>query len=135
MRHVESGLGQLQVTCKRVKVLETLKKNLTTHSKVVEEAKVGWKTKAEAMLKSKMDDLASGKLRSLSVMLSPPQDHTDAYKLAIEMMEWHEEDTIVLDGQQVQNLIKDEWDWSRDFWIGNEGYSETASAGSAKYKG
>lgn len=134
MRHVQDGLSELQVVCNKEDVLEKLRANLKVHATVVEESKVGWREKADALLKSKLDKLQAGKLSHLSISLNPPVDHSDAYKLAIEMLEMHQESKITLDGQQVHNLMMDEWDWSSSFWVGNENYSVTAMSNSGKYK-
>ena len=125
----------MKVTADVEDLLKKLRENLELHGRIVEEARLGYITKARAAVASRLKLLMDGQPVNLQFRnLTPPIDYSDAYKLAIEMMEWHQNDTIVLDGEQVRHLIHDEWDWSSEFFLGNEGYSETASSLSGKYK-
>ena len=109
-------------------VLDSLRKNREVHSLVVVEARNGFADKAEEALKKRMMEVREGKVRHLVFSLKPPQDHTNVYDTAIQMLELHVKtsETIELDNSQVRTLVMDKWDWSEAFWGSNKAYSGTA---------
>jgi len=123
--HVLHGMT---ITAKTTDILETLKKNRTLHATVVKEAREGFVDKAEAALKKRLADVREGKIRHLTFSLKPPQDHTNVYDTAIQMLELHAAttETIDLDNSQVRTLVMDKWDWTQEFWASNKAYSGTA---------
>ncbi len=118
----------MKVTVNTAEALETLNKNKETHGKIVGEAREGYLKDAMRALEAKMDNLKSGKVVELTFRLTPPQDYTKVYEVAITMLEMHTEDTIVLDGTQVKHMIMDDWDWMDHFLDSNMRYSATATA-------
>lgn len=50
--------------------------------------------------------------------LAVPEDHTDDYDLAIEMLELDERDSITLEQREFRTYYRDEWEW-RQRWIGS----------------
>lgn len=121
-------LRSMSITANKANILETLKKNRETHAAIVAEARAGYMVAAKKALKSRMRDLASGKLVSLTFHLSPPQDYTNVYDMAISMLELDTGTEIKLDSTQVQNLVHDKWDWTDHFLTSNSAYSSTAGA-------
>lgn len=123
--HVLHGMT---ITAKTQEVLDALRKNREVHSKVVVEARNGFADKAEAALKKRMVEVREGKIRHLTFSLKPPQDYTDVYDTAIQMLELHVKtsETVELDNSQVRTLVMDKWDWSEAFWGSNKAYSGTA---------
>ena len=121
-------LSGMNVTVKVDKLLETLKLNRDKHKQIVVEARAGYMKKAKAALKSKLDQLESGKLRALAFGLSVPVDMTKVYDTAIQMLSLHTGDEMELTPGQVRNLVMDEWDWSDHFMGTNAMYSDTAAA-------
>ena len=123
-------LHGMVITAKTDDVLDSLRKNREVHSQVVVEARNGFADKAEEALKKRMVEVREGKIRHLMFSLKPPQDHTNVYDTAIQMLELHVKtsDTIELDNSQVRTLVMDKWDWSEQFWGSNKAYSGTAQA-------
>ena len=123
---LSSNLRNMQVTVNTQEALDTLQKNRETHGKIVVEAREGYLKDATQALEAKMDDLRSGKVVALTFHLTPPQDYTKVYDVAIKMLEMHTGETIVLDGTQVKHVIMDDWDWMETFLTSNRRYSTTA---------
>lgn len=116
------------VTVKRDKLLATLKENLATHKELYEEALKGYKdakvTKmialhgaAEAAVNSNTEE----NRRAVHVAynayntLARPQDHSESYELAIEIMTWEIEDNIELSINDFQCYVRDKWNWKDSF--------------------
>lgn len=121
--HVLRGI---EIEAQKAVVLEKLKANRETHSKIVKEAREGYVVKARAALDRRLDELKSGRLVGLVFSLAPPQDHTEVYDTAITMLELEVSETVQLNSDQVRNLMMDQWDWSDDFLATNAVYSGIA---------
>ncbi len=121
-------LDKMVITAIKNDVLETLRKNLGTHTAIVKEARVGYMTAARKMLEKKLKELeTAGKPIAMYLHLDLPQDHSKVYETAIKMLEMHQGDTIELDAGQVRNLVMDDWDWKGQFLGTNSAYSATAA--------
>lgn len=139
----DMGLPERTVTVNRKNLLEKLRENLTKHRREYEEAVAGYKTlarerlektkrKAETALadnfgriKQKIDrfdpedenglaDVVTI-IQSQSFNLKVPKDHSDAYRVAIQMAEWEVSDTVELTQGQFQCFVLDDWDWQKEF--------------------
>jgi hypothetical protein len=133
MRHVPEAMQAMTIVAKKADVLERLHKNREKHTQIVKEARVGYVEKATEKLKEKLALLSDGKIVQLDFSLRVPLDYTNSYDLAIEMMEWHQDDSIRLTGEQVRNLLRDEWDWTQQFYLSNSRYSSTAAVAASAY--
>ena len=124
---IRSNLSNMVVTVLTLKTLETLRENKERHVQIVKEAREGYIKSAKEALAARMDKLESGEVVSLSFTLTPPQDYSKIYDVAIRMLDMHTENTIELDGTQVQHLVMDEWDWQQGFLTSNTRYSKMAN--------
>lgn len=51
-----------------------------------------------------------------------PRSYADDYDRAIGMLELHQSDTIDLGADDYRQLVKDDWNWKRDFLATNASY-------------
>jgi hypothetical protein len=61
--------------------------------------------------------------------LNPPQDHSNAYRTVIKMLELHLEagaETIELKAADVQQYVLNDWGWMDNFLASNAAYSGKA---------
>jgi len=124
MRHLNI---QMNTTVDRERLLATLRENRGRHGKIVKEARESYVCKAEEALKERLAQIAKGKIVGLEFRLTPPQDFTEAYDTAIQMLEWTEDKTITLSAGEFRKLVMDEWDWLSDFLLSNSGHSRVAA--------
>ena len=123
-------LSHITIQANTDEVLDTLKKNREQHATIVEEARAGYLDKAQKALEKRMGQLREGKLVQLHFSLQVPTDHSKTYDTAIRALELHKAsgaETIELTGDQVRNLIEDDWDWTDRFLLSNAGYSATSA--------
>ena len=120
------ALSGLNIHAKKDEILAKLRTNRETHATIVAEARKGYVERARESLRERLDQLESGKIVSLAFSLEPPQDHSDVYDTAIQMLELATDDVIEMDSTQVRTLVMDQWDWSRQFLTSNAQYSATA---------
>lgn len=120
------ALSGMNIRAKKDEILSRLRTNRETHATIVAEARKGYIDRARESLRERLDQLESGKIVSLAFSLEPPQDHSDVYDTAIQMLELATDDMIEMDSAQVRTLVMDKWDWSQKFLHVNAQYSQTA---------
>ena len=106
----------LKTKFSRKRLFDKLVENRKQHSELFQEAKEGYLRAAQEKLLAKIEELRNGTLSGLNFNLSPPEDKTDVYDTAIQMLEWSQEDYIELTATEFRNLVMDEWDW-KDHWL------------------
>lgn len=120
------ALSGMNIRAKKDEILAKLRTNRETHTTIVTEARKGYVERARESLRERLDQLESGRIVSLAFSLEPPQDHSDVYATAIQMLELATDDVIEMDATQVRTLVMDQWDWSQKFLHVNAQYSQTA---------
>lgn len=124
-----------EVTVKKGELLAALKANRETHRADFELAWDGFQEKAihnfEQRLKQ-LKDLKRGQQIDLHVNLAVPQDHTEDYDRAIEMLDWEVTDQVTLTEYEFQTLVQDDWQWKQQFTMHNAMYTGSASPSKLK---
>jgi hypothetical protein len=99
----------MEVVANKNELLAKLKENMSRHKEIVGEARKGYMEKAKKELRKKLELLERGEVTAVSIHLAPPEDHTDDYRVAVQMLELHTEGTIRLAASDVQCFVMDEW--------------------------
>jgi len=109
--------------------MKKLEQNRAEHRKIFDEAVIGYRDEAIRQLESHIERIkANNKVVRISVYVTPPEDHTDDYDAAIEMLKWATGTDIELDEQTFRHYVLNEWDWTRSFITTNSAYSFSARA-------
>jgi len=124
----------LSTIVSRDELLEILKENKKRHIEIYNESFVGYMEKFKKDLEQKLDDLNNGINKNLGISFNPPISYEHEYDRAIRMMELHQSSTIELSIDNFNNLVMDEWNWTRNWITGCSDYSVMAS-GCAVTKG
>ena len=134
----------------RVKLLETLQANKEKHVKEYREAIAGYKSQAIDKLQKGYEDakikleknLVRGKasleefnpdspeatsdyltlVDGVQVALKVPKNYSRAYDAAIDMVKWDVRETLELSHAEFTCFVRDEWDWSREFFATSSMY-------------
>lgn len=121
------------VTVKKARLLETLKANREIHAADFE---ITWDAFRERA-KQRVDELLGqvhrarrGEHFDLSLGLVPPQDHSEDYDRAIEMVDWEVGDEVVLQEHEFQQYVQDEWGWKAQTALSNQTYTGSESPSS-----
>src|SRR4051812_25237278 len=108
--------GDLTIKVSKARLLATLRGNRETHGAAYEKAKAGYIKVTTLQLKEYVEQLANGELLVQRFINPPPEDHTDDYDDAIQMMEWSTDDEIELTQGQFKQYVMDDWGW-KDSWV------------------
>jgi hypothetical protein len=143
-RVAQADMQARKVEVNREKLLRTLVSNLEEHVCEYNEAMAGYKSllkdkateafdKAEITLKEKrertlarIDDLSEEDIEKqkdyfdiiepVSVQMRVPKLYEKEYKAAIDMAAWDVNDTMELTHAEFTCFVRDEWDWTSDFF-------------------
>lgn len=128
----------------RGKLLDRIKENRAKHVEAYEEAWKGYLIEVQEQLDKIVKDarIEAKKFKDFSgdigkmpedvmmhfgVVAQPPQSHADEYDRVIDMLDFTHEENVILNQQEFNQYVRDEWAWSRMF-------NETAGAYSAKFR-
>jgi len=133
--------SSISMSFSKATVVETLKKNREEHETIYNEAVEGYRKafveavrETEGILADKLGELDKTKLPSPSLKKHPlqslkvPKNQLKEYDTVLEMLELTSDDTIVLDQDQYNCYMKDNWYWMNEFLLNNSAYSATASS-------
>lgn len=103
------------ITVPKATLLEKLRENRGQHRQTFEEAWQGYRKHAERDLAERLDAVRDGKPFNLKFGLVVPQDHTDDYDTAINMLEWHVGDEMEVSQEEFRQYVEDDWGWKDQF--------------------
>jgi len=106
----------------KVDLLARLKENLESHRKVFLEAQKGYRKQVIEELDKMINDAKEGKPIRRSITLPEPSDHTEDYKVVIEMLEMSIDETFEISQREFRNYVLDKWDWSQMAFMANSTY-------------
>lgn len=126
MSKADTSIKEVKVN--REKLLATLKTNLETHKAAYEDALSGYYEEKDRKLAAlhaatteatanSTDDTrrAVHKAYESFSRLPRPQDHSESYELAIEIMTWETETEVKLSINDFQCYVRDKWNWKDQF--------------------
>ncbi|MHA2280269.1 MAG: hypothetical protein ACXAC5_05380 [Promethearchaeota archaeon] len=131
--------SSISMSFKKEEVIATLKKNRAEHQEIYDEAVEGYRKKlVEAlnetieMVEEKRSELEEKRLPKPHLKeyplsgLSVPGSSLKEYDTVLEMLSLTPDETIVLDQDQYNCYMKDNWYWMKDFLVSNSAYSVSA---------
>lgn len=104
-----------EVRVEKQRLLETLKVNRERHVGTFEQVLEDYRAKAIEMLNAHIDNIRSGAVEKVFVSLPQPENYEKEYDRAIEMIEWHESDTVALTESEFSEYVMDQWTWRNVF--------------------
>ena len=134
MRH---GIGlSTQMKVKVADLIKKVKENRAKHEATYEKAVKVYLDKIAGALddrKLEMDQFSSdgATFEELNALgggfgFSPPRCYLDSYDDILAVLEMTTEKELELDSQQLANIIRDKWDWERDFRMSTVMYANEA---------
>lgn len=94
---------------------DTLEENRKNHRAIFEEALVNFKNKAISVFEVQIIAIQNGKMPETYLRLPIPEEHTKDYDRALQMLAWHEADTIELTEAEFTQYVQDDWGWRQSF--------------------
>jgi hypothetical protein len=126
MNKADTSIKEVKVN--REKLLATLKENLGTHKADFETAIAGYRQAKDEKLAQLAVATRVANENSTSetrkavheaytefAHMEVPQDHSESYELAIEIMSWETETEVKLSINDFQCYVRDKWNWKDRF--------------------
>lgn len=111
-----------RVTVNRRELLTKLEQNRKVHRAVFLAAQKGYRKAVVKELDTMLKDARAGKPIRRSITLPIPQDHTEDYDAAIEMLKMSIDDTISIDAAHFAMYVRDQWGWKAMVVASNSHY-------------
>jgi hypothetical protein len=97
------------------------------HKDIYDEAVIAYTEQFVANAKKFAEDAvaraATGKGFVQMQWLPVPEEHTDDFDRAIEMLQWEVEDEVTLDETDFTQLVQNKWHWARAFATSTMSYT------------
>jgi hypothetical protein len=119
-------MNDITITVEKVKLLDVLKSNRTTHGIAYASAWEGYCKMARTELEEKLARIKQGRRIDPFLGHNPPDDHTRDYDDVIEMLEMDVRDTVDLTQAQFRCYVKDNWGWKQTWTASNTAYIEAS---------
>jgi len=129
----------ISMSFRKEEVIDTLKKNRAEHQKIYDEAIEGYRRALsdalwdmDSLIKAKLKELDEERVPKPSLKKYPlsnlrePGNSLKEYDTVLEMLNLTPDETIVLDQDQYNCYMKDNWYWMEDFLTQNSAYSASA---------
>lgn len=104
-----------EVRLSKEDVLVALSNNRDSHREKFIEAMEGYKEEAIKTLEKHISQIKENDPQRIVLTLPLPEDHTDDYDRAIDMLQWSLDDEVVLNNREFQTYIQDDWGWKQEF--------------------
>jgi hypothetical protein len=110
-------------------VIDRVKANLETHETAYLAAVEEYRRQQTELLEELLAKAKAGtNLDRLALSRMPvPEDHSDDYRVALQMLEHEQRKSIVLAQHEYRQLMNDEWEWRRNWASNTESYSIAAA--------
>lgn len=112
----------MQINVNKEQLRVKLQKNRAEHKELFDKAWKGYIAAALDELSLRIKDIENGKNPNLYISLPAPEDHTEDYDRALDMLEWSVGDTFSLTEIEFDQYINDEWHWKANFLATSVGY-------------
>jgi uncharacterized protein YggE len=119
---ISSGETMEKVRVKPANLIEKLEENFKRHKEELKKAQADYIAKAQIVLDSRLRKIKAGEVVHLSFDISPPDDHTEDYERAIEMLKMSEDETVTITATQFAAFVQDKWNWKNSFISKNNSY-------------
>ena len=96
-------------------VINQLLENRKVHRQKFEEAMDGYRDEAVRVLEKHIENIKNNEPQQVYLNLPLPEDHSEDYDRAIQMLEWSLDDEVILNQREYSTYIMDDWGWKQDF--------------------
>lgn len=110
-----------KITVKKDDLIERLKANRDAHRAEYDAACSVYRERCIEEIEHMLADARSGVIRR-NLTLPIPEEHTEDYDRAIDMLEWAQSDTIDLTQQEFATLVRNQWGWLQSFTSNTSSY-------------
>lgn len=105
------------------KITEERDKHKALYDEAVEVYKERFVAEAQRYAEEAVKRAARGKAFTMFNWLPVPEEHTEDFDRALQMLEWELGDEVVLDESDFRTLVQNQWGWMRNFTASTMSYT------------
>jgi hypothetical protein len=115
------------VTVNKASLMERLIANRDAHAGIYEKAMAVYESKVREWFETNLALVKEGKWVDVrrSCPYPVPEEHTEDYQRAIDMLTWDLSDTYELSEGDFDQYVNDNWGWARSFTANSAAYLVT----------
>lgn len=106
------------------RLVETLKKNRDEHRDIFLKAQSVYREKVIEAFEERLESIRNGEKIVTWINLPEPEDHTQDFNDAIEMLEWETRERIELSPRDFKRYVQNRWEWEASFTANTRSYSQ-----------
>jgi len=110
------------ITVNKADLIEKIQANRGEHRSMFIKAQERYRDAMIAELDQALQDARDGKKIRRAFTLPVPEDHTQDFDTALEMLEWEQGDTIKLDQHDFLRYVQNRWEWQASFAANTQSY-------------
>ena len=111
-----------KITVDKTDLIARLRANRDAHQAEYEQAVGVYRDRCIQEIESMLADARAGVIRR-NLTLPIPEEHTEDYDRAIDMLEWAQSDTIDLTQAEFATLVRNQWGWLQSFVANTSSYT------------
>jgi hypothetical protein len=104
-----------EITVDKSDLIAKIQANRDEHRSMFLKAQERYREAMIAELDRALQEAREGKAIQRAFALPVPEDHTDEFNTAIEMLEWEQGESVVLDQRDFMRFVQNRWEWEASF--------------------
>lgn len=103
------------ITVDKKDLITKIQANRDEHRAMFLKAQERYRDAMIAELDRALQEARDGKPIRRAFTLPVPEDHTQDFDTAIEMLEWEQGDSVLLDARDFMRFVQNRWEWAASF--------------------
>lgn len=114
------------ITVDKADLIAKITANRDEHKALYDEAVIVYRQRAISEIEKVLAEAKRGDKIRHAFAMPVPEEHTEDFDRALEMLEWDQGDTVELSEYEFQNLVQNEWGWAKNFASNTTSYTAGA---------
>jgi hypothetical protein len=111
-----------EITVSKADLIEKIRANRDEHRSMFLKAQERYREAMIAELDRALQEARAGDPIRRGFSLPVPEDHTDEFDTAIEMLEWETAEEVLLSSSDFMRLVQNRWAWAASFAANTSSY-------------
>jgi len=111
-----------EITVSKADLIEKLRANRDEHRSMFIKAQERYRDAMIVELDRALDEARRGDKIRRAFSLPVPEDHTEEFDTAIEMLQWETGEEVQLDQHDFQRYVQNRWGWAASFAANTQSY-------------
>ena len=104
-----------EITVSKADLIETLQTNRNEHRAMFLKAQERYREAMIVELDRALQEARNGDPIKRMFSLPVPEDHTEEFDTALEMLQWEQKDSITLNQRDFLRYVQNRWEWAASF--------------------